>query len=171
MGIAQQAFITRRVYKPWNQDEKAREAKLEEEPETKELDSASEDKEEPPKGFLGQLLSGPQAEDVSIHGRRRPTSVKPNRPKPVPPKAVAVKESGKQTLASTQKDSQSTSSKNSREPSKSSKKPVRENKASQANSSQKAAGNENRTRGASRRVTPSKKEIEAQNQRKKRRRR
>jgi len=171
VGIAQQAFITRRVYKPWNQDEKAREAKVEEEPETKELDNASEDKEEPPKGFLGQLLSGPQAEDVSIHGRRRPTSVKPNRPKPVPPKAVAVKESGKQTLASTQKDSQSTSSKNSREPSKSSKKPVRENKASQANSSQKAAGNENRTRGASRRVTPSKKEIEAQNQRKKRRRR
>jgi len=184
VGIGQQAFITRRVYKPWNVKEQDSKVELEEIPEDQgESDQTTKTqakKAEQPKGLLGQLLSGPQPEDSSIHGRRRPTTVKPNRPKAVPPKAIAAKETSapprasrnsSNSRASNSRASNSRAS-NSKESAKS-QKPAQKAKVdkNEVAKSKNSKGNQNNAKNTSRRVTPSKREIEAQRQRQKRRRR
>ena len=144
IGVGQQAFITRRVYKPWNEaEEKRKELAESAEPDSEEDDSVDDQKK--PKGLLEGLF-GPKQEDISIHGRRRPSSVAPPRPKAKPPSA---KEAPK--LAPTTRPASKTP-----QPKKSS------------NSSEEKKP---RQPSASKRVTPSKKQIEEANKNKKKRRR
>lgn len=174
VGIAQQAFITRRVYKPWNVKEGDRKVELEEsldeEDDTDKPAKSQTRKTEQPKGLLGQLMSGPQPQDLSVHGRKRPTSVKPSRPKSVPPKAVASKEPSPPPRTS--RNSSNGRATNPRESTKSRKSPQKARASNnEAARSKNGKGNQNNAKTTSRRVTPSKKEIETQNQRQKRRRR
>lgn len=81
--IGQQAFITRRVYRPMQDREPIEVSAVE-----KDTDAASSvadvPSEERPKGLLGGLLAG-QGSDAGTeerrHGRRRPTSSPPPKPK------------------------------------------------------------------------------------------
>lgn len=184
IGIGQQAFITRRVYKPWNEEEKirtAQQAELEEgqgdgqdvEPENDATRGGTKETTEAPKGLLGQLFGGPQPQDARVHGRIRPTSVKPNRPKPTPPKAAATKPA----------NVQSTSTKLASQPQKPAKakkpgaakaeitKPSTRGTNNNNKTNNNSASGKNTPKSTSRRVTPSKKELEAQRQSNKRRRR
>ena len=143
IGVGQQAFITRRVYKPWNEAEEKRK-ELAESAESEEEAEASDKDQEKPKGLLEGLF-GPKQEDISIHGRRRPSSAPPPRPKAKPPSAKEASRPTPQTRTAP-KTSQPKKSNNGSE----AKKPRQPN--------------------ASRRVTPSKKQIEEANKKKKRRR-
>ena len=177
VGIAQQAFITHRVYKPWNEEEQSRPAvevaELEEAGETDEAGSqrdSAQARQSAPQGLLGKLMSGPQPEDTAIHGRKRPTSVKPAQPKKVPPKAVGAKADAgvKPTPPATKSTAKSAAKSTAKAAPSSRKKP--EAKTSKTSDSEKADASQTKTREASSRVTLSKKEIEAQKQTKKRRR-
>lgn len=141
IGVGQQAFITRRVYKPWNEAEEKRKELAEIADSDEEADAPADDQEKP-KGLLEGLF-GPKQEDHSIHGRRRPSSAPPPRPKAKPPSA-------KENSASAAKAPQPKA-------------------GGRANSS---SNNKNpRQTGVSKRVTPSKKQIEEANRNKKKRRR
>lgn len=141
IGVGQQAFITRRVYKPWNEAEEKRKELAEAIGTDEESEDPAEDQEKP-KGLLEGLF-GPKQEDASIHGRRRPSSAPPPRPKSKPP---AAKETSKPAPRPAPKAPQTKRSNNRSE----------EKKPRQPN--------------ASKRVTPSKKQIEEANKKKKRRR-
>ena len=139
IGVGQQAFITRRVYKPWNEAEEKRkelEESLDEEDQTPE--------QEKPKGVLEGLF-GPKQEDLSVHGRRRPSSAPPPRPKAKPPSA------------------------------KGASKPVPNKPVPNAPQSKKPNNSpeakQPRQSNASKRVTPSKKQIEEANKSNKKKRR
>ena len=139
IGVGQQAFITRRVYKPWNEAEEKRkelEESLDEEDQTPE--------QEKPKGVLEGLF-GPKQEDLSVHGRRRPSSAPPPRPKAKPPSA------------------------------KGASKPVPNKPVPNAPQSKKPNNSpeakQPRQSNASKRVTPSKKQIEEANKNNKKKRR
>lgn len=140
IGVGQQAFITRRVYKPWNEAEEKRK-ELAEATETDE--SPPEENQEKPKGLLEGIF-GPKQDNISVHGRRRPSSAPPPRPKAKPPVAKETSKSASQTgtapKTQPKKSNKSSEVKNPRQPS------------------------------ASKRVTPSKKQIEEANKQKKRRR-
>ena len=177
VGIAQQAFITHRVYKPWNDEEQNRPA-IEE----AELDEADEDakagaqrssansSQPAPQGLLGKLMSGPQPENTAVHGRKRPTSVKPAQPKKVPPKAAGAKsDMAAKPIPPAAKGTAKNAAKNAAKAAPSSQKKP-EAKTSKTSDSKKADASQTKTREASGRVTLSKKEIEAQKQTKKRRR-
>ena len=144
IGVGQQAFITRRVYKPWNEaEEKRKELAESADPDVEEETSA--DDQEKPKGLLEGLF-GPKQEDISMHGRRRPSSVPPPRPKAKPPSAKEAPKPAPQTRPAPKASQPKRSSNSSEE-----KKP--------------------RQPSASKRVTPSKKQIEEANKHKKKRRR
>ena len=145
IGVGQQAFITRRVYKPWNEAEEKRKELAEIADSDEEADAPADDQEKP-KGLLEGLF-GPKQEDHSIHGRRRPSSAPPPRPKAKPPSA-------KETSASAAKAPQPKA-------------------GGRANSSSNSSSNNKNPRqtGVSKRVTPSKKQIEEANRNKKKRRR
>ena len=177
VGIAQQAFITHRVYKPWNDEEKNRPAV-----EAAELDEADEADEagsqrssaksgqSAPQGLLGKLMSGPQPEDTAVHGRKRPTSVKPAQPKKVPPKAAGAKaDTGAKPTPPAAKGTSKGTANNDAKSVPSSRKKLAA-KTSKTSDSKEADASQTKTREASSRVTLSKKEIEAQKQTKKRRR-
>ncbi len=142
IGVGQQAFITRRVYKPWNEAEEKRKELAESTDE-----EAQTSEQERPKGLLEGLM-GPKQEDHSIHGRRRPSYAPPPRPKTKPPsvkgtsKPVSNKPAANKPVAA-----QSKKSNNSPE----AKQPRQSN--------------------ASKRVTPSKKQIEEANKNNKKKRR
>ena len=142
IGVGQQAFITRRVYKPWNEAEEKRK-ELAELAESEEEDDTSGEDQEKPKGLLEGLF-GPKQEDISIHGRRRPSSAPPPRPKTKPP---SVKEVSKPTPQT---------------------RPAPKTQPKKSNNSSEAK--KPRQPNASKRVTPSKKQIEEANKKKKRRR-
>ncbi len=201
IGIGQQAFITRRVYKPWNEEEKirsAQQAELEEsqgdggnggqdegsdgESESGASRKATGGTGEAPKGLLGQLFGAPQQQDNRVHGRIRPTSVKPNRPKPTPPKAAATKPASSLSAgakSSSAKSSGVKSNSQTQKPAKAknpgaakagtTKPSTRETNNNKA--SNNSASGKSTPKSTSRRVTPSKKELEAQRQSNKRRRR
>ena len=186
VGIAQQAFITHRVYKPWNEEEKNRPevevAELEESAEAGEAGSqrsSTKSSQTAPQGLLGKLMSGTQPADKAVHGRKRPTSVKPAQPKKVPPKAAGAKTAGTKTNSAAKptppadkgaaKGAAKGSTKGSAKAAPSSQKKL-EAKTSKTSDSKKADASQTKTREASSRVTLSKKEIEAQKQTKKRRR-
>ena len=145
IGVGQQAFITRRVYKPWNEAEEKRK-ELAEAAGTEEEEAASADDQEKPKGLMEGLF-GPKQEDHGIHGRRRPSSLQPPRPKAKPP---AAKETSRPAPKTPQPKAGSRSN----------------------NNSNNSSNNKNpRQTGTSKRVTPSKKQIEEANKNKKKRRR
>lgn len=200
IGIGQQAFITRRVYKPWNEEEKVRSAQQTElevsqdDGQDQELEgdaSRSEAKKaaEAPKGLLGQMFGPPQPEDARVHGRIRPNSAKPNRPKPTPPKAAGTKPAGVQPAgvqpagakpSKTQpKKAQANKTQSTSQPQKSAKakKPgaakadITKSSTRETSNTNKSASGKSIPKSTSRRVTPSKKELEAQRQSNKRRRR
>ena len=152
IGVGQQAFITRRVYKPWNEAEEKRKELLEsEDPE----EEASGDGSEKPKGLLEGLF-GPKQEDTSIHGRRRPSSAPPPRPKAKPPSA-------KEAPAPQSKETQSKA--------KQPKAGGQVNKSSKSSANNNSNSKNSRQISNSKRVTPSKKQIEEANRNKKKRRR
>ena len=141
IGVGQQAFITRRVYKPWNEAEEKRK-ELEESADPEEEAEASGDSQEKPKGVLEGLF-GPKQEDHSIHGRRRPSSAPPPRPKAKPPAAKEISAPAPKTP-----------------------------QPKAAGRSNNSSSNKNpRQTSTSKRVTPSKKQIEEANKNKKKRRR
>lgn len=145
IGVGQQAFITRRVYKPWNEAEEKRK-ELAEAAGTEEEEAASADDQEKPKGLMEGMF-GPKQEDHGIHGRRRPSSLPPPRPKAKPP---AAKETSRPAPKTPQPKAGSRSN----------------------NNSNNSSNNKNpRQTGTSKRVTPSKKQIEEANKNKKKRRR
>lgn len=145
IGVGQQAFITRRVYKPWNEAEEKRK-ELAEAAGTEEEEAAPADDQEKPKGLMEGLF-GPKQEDHGIHGRRRPSSLPPPRPKAKPP---AAKETSRPAPKTPQPKAGSRSN----------------------NNSNNSSNNKNpRQTGTSKRVTPSKKQIEEANKNKKKRRR
>lgn len=145
IGVGQQAFITRRVYKPWNEAEEKRK-ELAEAAGTEEEEAAPADDQEKPKGLMEGLF-GPKQEDHGIHGRRRPSSLPPPRPKAKPP---AAKEISRPAPKTPQPKAGSRSN----------------------NNSNNSSDNKNpRQTGTSKRVTPSKKQIEEANKNKKKRRR
>lgn len=144
IGVGQQAFITRRVYKPWNEAEEKRKELAESADPDAEEDTSADDQEKP-KGLLEGLF-GPKQEDISLHGRRRPSSVPPPRPKAKPPSAKEAPKPAPQTRPAPKASQPKRSSNSSEE-----KKP--------------------RQPSASKRVTPSKKQIEEANKNKKKRRR
>ena len=145
IGVGQQAFITRRVYKPWNEAEEKRK-ELAEAAGTEEEEAAPADDQEKPKGLMEGLF-GPKQEDHGIHGRRRPSSLPPPRPKAKPP---AAKETSRPAPKTPQPKAGSRSN----------------------NNSNNSSDNKNpRQTGTSKRVTPSKKQIEEANKNKKKRRR
>ena len=155
IGVGQQAFITRRVYKPWNEAEEKRK-ELAESTDPEEEAEASGDQEKP-KGLLEGLF-GPKQEDQSIHGRRRPSSAPPPRPKAKPPSAKEI--SGSANRASANKASASKAS---------ASKALQQKAGSRSNNG--SNGRNSRQTGVSKRVTPSKKQIEEANRNKKKRRR
>lgn len=141
IGVGQQAFITRRVYKPWNEAEEKRK-ELAESADPEEEAEASGDSQEKPKGVLEGLF-GPKQEDHSIHGRRRPSSAPPPRPKAKPPAAKEISAPAPKTP-----------------------------QPKAAGRSNNSSSNKNpRQTSTSKRVTPSKKQIEEANKNKKKRRR
>ena len=141
IGVGQQAFITRRVYKPWNEAEEKRK-ELAEIADPEEEAEASGDSQEKPKGVLEGLF-GPKQEDHSIHGRRRPSSAPPPRPKAKPPAAKEISAPAPKTP-----------------------------QPKAAGRSNNSSSNKNpRQTSTSKRVTPSKKQIEEANKNKKKRRR
>lgn len=142
IGVGQQAFITRRVYKPWNEAEEKRKETAELADTDDEEEGASADDQEKPKGLMEGLF-GPKQEDHGIHGRRRPSSLPPPRPKAKPPSAKETSAPAPKTPQpkASSKSSNNSNSKNPRQPS------------------------------TSKRVTPSKKQIEEANKSKKKRRR
>ena len=140
IGVGQQAFITRRVYKPWNEAEEKRK-ELAESTDSEEEAEASADSQEKPKGLLEGMF-GPKQEDQSVHGRRRPSSAPPPRPKAKPPAS----------------------------PSKASTSKALQQKAG-SRSNNGSNGKNSRHAGNSKRVTPSKKQIEEANRNKRKRRR
>lgn len=144
IGVGQQAFITRRVYKPWNEAEEKRK-ELAESAESEEESETSDKDQEKPKGLLEGLF-GPKQEDIGIHGRRRPSSVAPPRPKAKPPSAKETPKPAPQTR-----------------PAPKTSKPKRSNNSSEEKKPRQPS--------ASKRVTPSKKQIEEANKNKKKRRR
>jgi YidC/Oxa1 family membrane protein insertase len=86
--IGQQAFITRRVYRPM-QDLEPIEVKAVEKASTPAADAAGADSGGP-KGLLDGILGGqqgarPAADEGRRHGRRRPTNAPPSKPKRKPP--------------------------------------------------------------------------------------
>ena len=157
IGVGQQAFITRRVYKPWNEAEEKRKELLESEDPEEEASGGGSEK---PKGLLEGLF-GPKQEDTSIHGRRRPSSAPPPRPKAKPPSAKEAP--APQSKATQSKATQS--------------KATQPKAGGQVNKSSKSSANNNsnsknsRQISNSKRVTPSKKQIEEANRNKKKRRR
>ena len=155
IGVGQQAFITRRVYKPWNEAEEKRK-ELAESTDPEEEAEASGDQEKP-KGLLEGLF-GPKQEDQSIHGRRRPSSAPPPRPKAKPPSAKET--SGSANRASANKASASKAS---------ASKALQQKAGSRSNNG--SNGRNSRQTGVSKRVTPSKKQIEEANKNKRKRRR
>ena len=145
IGVGQQAFITRRVYKPWNEAEEKRK-ELAEAAGTEEEEAASADDQEKPKGLMEGMF-GPKQEDHGIHGRRRPSSLPPPRPKAKPPAAKEISRPAPKTpqpKAGSRSNNNSNNSSNNKNP---------------------------RQTGTSKRVTPSKKQIEEANKNKKKRRR
>ena len=149
IGVGQQAFITRRVYKPWNEAEEKRKELAEIADSDEEADAPADDQGKP-KGLLEGLF-GPKQEDYSIHGRRRPSSAPPPRPKAKPPSA-------KETSASAAKAPQP-------------KAGGRANNSSNSRANSSSNNKNPRQTGVSKRVTPSKKQIEEANRNKKKRRR
>ena len=149
IGVGQQAFITRRVYKPWNEAEEKRKELAEIADSDEEADAPADDQEKP-KGLLEGLF-GPKQEDQSVHGRRRPSSLPPPRPKAKPPSA-------KETSASAAKAPQP-------------KAGGRANSSSNSRANSNSNNKNPRQTGVSKRVTPSKKQIEEANRNKKKRRR
>ena len=149
IGVGQQAFITRRVYKPWNEAEEKRKELAET---SEEESETSADGQEKPKGLLEGMF-GPKQEDLSVHGRRRPSSAPPPRPKAKPPAA-------KQAPGSASKASP---------PKASAPKALQQKAASRSNNG--SNGKNSRHAGNSKRVTPSKKQIEEANKNKRKRRR
>ncbi len=149
IGVGQQAFITRRVYKPWNEAEEKRKELAEIADSDEEADAPADDQEKP-KGLLEGLF-GPKQEDQSVHGRRRPSSLPPPRPKAKPPSA-------KETSASAAKAPQP-------------KAGGRANNSSNSRANSNSNNKNPRQTGVSKRVTPSKKQIEEANRNKKKRRR
>ena len=151
IGVGQQAFITRRVYKPWNEAEEKRKELAEIADPDEEAD-ASADSQEKPKGLLEGLF-GAKQEDQSVHGRRRPSSAPPPRPKAKPPSAKEAP--GSAAKASPPKASAS--------------KALQQKAGSRSNNG--SNGRNSRNTGNSKRVTPSKKQIEEANRNKRKRRR
>lgn len=149
IGVGQQAFITRRVYKPWNEAEEKRKELAEIADSDEEADAPADDQGKP-KGLLEGLF-GPKQEDQSVHGRRRPSSLPPPRPKAKPPSA-------KETSASAAKAPQP-------------KAGGRANNSSNSRANSNSNNKNPRQTGVSKRVTPSKKQIEEANRNKKKRRR
>lgn len=84
IGVVQQDFITRRVYKPWSAEEEKRK---EEEPEEEEESEQTEQQPQPRASLFGPK----PVDDGRVHGRRRPSSVPPPKPKATPPKATSPK--------------------------------------------------------------------------------
>ncbi|MCY4630912.1 MAG: membrane protein insertase YidC [bacterium] len=86
--IGQQSLITRKLYRPFAEEQEVRKA-LEEEA----AESGEEPKPpgppEPPRG-LGERLGLTSAPDPRRHGRQRPVSGSAPKPKPVPPTAKAA---------------------------------------------------------------------------------
>ncbi|MEQ8717862.1 MAG: membrane protein insertase YidC [Acidimicrobiales bacterium] len=86
--IGQQAFITRRVYRPM-QDREPIEAKAVEKGSSSDAVGTSAESEKP-KGLLEGIMGGqqgtrPAADAARQHGRRRPTNAPPPKPKRKPP--------------------------------------------------------------------------------------
>lgn len=87
--IGQQAIITRKVYRPFAEEEAARKAREEA------IESGDEPPPEPPKPpeepqSLAVRLGLSSAPDPLRHGRRRPVGTTAAKPKPVPPSARAA---------------------------------------------------------------------------------